>query len=65
MTISISVPGPTGSCNIQLTAGEILYVLGANGTGKSALVHRLNSDHRDEVALDPSASPDVVAVWRI
>ena len=46
MTISISVPGPTGSCNIQLARGEILYVLGANGTGKSALVHRINSDHK-------------------
>ena len=46
MAISISVPGPTGSCDIQLAPGEILYVLGANGTGKSALVHRLNSDHR-------------------
>ena len=45
MTISISVPGPNGSSNIQLAPGEILYVLGANGTGKSALVHRLNSDH--------------------
>ena len=46
MTISISVPGATGPCNIELAPGEILYVLGANGTGKSALVHRLNSDHR-------------------
>ena len=46
MTISISVPGPTGSCNIQLAPGEILYVLGANGTGKSSLVHRLNADNR-------------------
>ena len=46
MTISISVPGPAEPCNIQLARGEILYVLGANGTGKSALVHRLNSDHR-------------------
>ena len=48
MTISISVPGPTGPCNIELAPGEILYVLGANGTGKSALVHRLNSDHRTQ-----------------
>ena len=46
MTIPISVPGPTGPCDIQLAPGEILYVLGANGTGKSALVHHLNSVHR-------------------
>lgn len=45
MTISISVPGPAGSCNIQLDPGEILYLLGANGTGKSALLHRINVDH--------------------
>lgn len=45
MTISISIPGPTGPCDIQLAPGEILYVLGANGTGKSALVHYLNSIH--------------------
>ena len=46
MTISISVPGPTEPCNINLVPGEILYVLGANGTGKSALVHRLNVVHK-------------------
>ena len=51
MTISISVPGLTEPCNIQLAPGEILYVLGANGTGKSALVHRLNSDHRTKSRL--------------
>ena len=46
MTICVSIPGPTGSCEFQLAPGEILYILGANGTGKSALVHRMNSDHR-------------------
>ena len=46
MNILISVPGPSRPCDIQLAPGEILYVLGANGTGKSALVHRLNSDHK-------------------
>ncbi len=53
MTISISVPGPTGSCNIQLAPGEILYVLGANGTGKSALVHHINSAHRTKARWIP------------
>ncbi|MYD52580.1 MAG: AAA family ATPase [Dehalococcoidia bacterium] len=48
MSITISVPGPAGSCDIQLAPGEILYVLGANGVGKSALVHRLNSDHKTQ-----------------
>ena len=54
MTISISVPGSTGPCNIQLAPGEILYVLGANGTGKSALVHRLNVDHNTKSRWIPS-----------
>ena len=45
MTLGISIPGPSESCNIQLAPGEILYVLGPNGTGKSALVHHLNSVH--------------------
>ena len=45
MTSSISVPGPSGPCDVQLDPGDILYVLGANGTGKSALVHHLNSVH--------------------
>ena len=46
MTLSISVPGPVEPCNIELAPGEILYVIGANGTGKSALVHYLNVIHR-------------------
>lgn len=48
MSITISVPGPAEPCDIQLAPGEILYVLGANGAGKSALVHRLNSDHKTQ-----------------
>ena len=46
MTLTISVPGSPVPCNIHLAPGEILYALGANGTGKSALVHHLNSVHR-------------------
>ena len=45
MSITVSIPGTTAPLNLQLELGETLYVLGANGTGKSALMHRLNVDH--------------------
>jgi ABC-type lipoprotein export system ATPase subunit len=37
----LSIPGDGSSTNLTLEIGEILYVLGANGTGKSSLVSRL------------------------
>ena len=41
MTDRIIVPGPAAAHEISLTAGEALFVLGANGTGKSSLMHHL------------------------
>jgi ABC-type cobalamin/Fe3+-siderophores transport system ATPase subunit len=40
----------SGETNLQFTLGigEVLYLLGANGTGKSSLVSRLFSSHRAE-----------------
>jgi ABC-type cobalamin/Fe3+-siderophores transport system ATPase subunit len=41
MSFNLSFPSPNPEvANIQLTAGEFLFVLGANGTGKSSLMHR-------------------------
>ena len=45
MSVAISIPHRPEPCDLQLVCGDILYVLGANGTGKSALMHRLNADH--------------------
>ena len=45
MSITVSIPGTTAPLNLQLEPGETLYVLGANGTGKSALMHCLNANH--------------------
>ena len=41
MTDRITVPGPAAAHEIRLSAGEALFVLGANGTGKSSLMHHL------------------------
>lgn len=41
MTDRIIVPGPVAAHEIRLSAGEALFVLGANGTGKSSLMHHL------------------------
>ena len=43
--MDISIQGEPDLIEFQLSPGEIAYVLGANGTGKSALMHRLNIQH--------------------
>ena len=42
MSIPISIPSTPNPIELQLSPGETLYVLGANGVGKSALLHHLN-----------------------
>lgn len=45
----IGVPAAgDASFQIELNAGEILFVLGANGTGKSSLMQRLNKNHQKD-----------------
>ena len=42
----LNVPQADGdSLSLPLQAGDILFLLGANGTGKSSLVHRFYVDH--------------------
>lgn len=41
--ISFSVPKPDGRLEIELKDGQSLFILGRNGTGKSALIHHLAS----------------------
>lgn len=41
MTDRIIVPGPSGGEEVPLSAGQVLFVLGANGSGKSSLMHHL------------------------
>ena len=43
MTESIIVPGPAEPVEIPLGAGQVLFVLGANGSGKSSLMHHIAS----------------------
>ena len=46
MAFTISIPLSSGTpLTIVLQPGEQLYILGANGTGKSSLVHRINSSN--------------------
>lgn len=43
---SLSIPKASGQpLLVEFNTGEILFVLGANGTGKSSLMHRLNREH--------------------
>ena len=52
MSFTISIPRDTGdSRNIPLNPGEMIFVLGANGTGKSALIHKFYSENRNNTKL--------------
>lgn len=47
MPFELSTPLISGqSLNFTIDIGQVLYVLGANGTGKSSLIQRFYSDHR-------------------
>lgn len=47
MSFEISVPLLSGqSLNFTVDVGQVLYLLGANGTGKSSLLQRFYSSHR-------------------
>ena len=48
LEINIRIPGLTAEREIQLSSGKTLYALGANGVGKSALLHYLYRVHRSE-----------------
>ena len=43
MIIDISIPSESEPIQFHLSPGETLYVLGANGVGKSALIHHLHN----------------------
>lgn len=53
MPFPLTVPGPGGtSTTATLGPAEILFILGANGTGKSALMYHINSSFAlDQVRL--------------
>ena len=41
----LKIPMPDGNIEHTLKTGEILFVLGANGSGKSGLISKLSHDH--------------------
>jgi len=50
MSFSFSIPTdkPTGALNLTVDNGQMLFVLGANGTGKSSLMHEFASASSDK-----------------
>ncbi|SFJ55758.1 AAA family ATPase [Celeribacter neptunius] len=50
MTFNLSFPTQSANfANMQLHAGELIFVLGANGTGKSSLMHLFASRNQNNV----------------
>ncbi|AUB39537.1 ABC-type cobalamin/Fe3+-siderophores transport system, ATPase component [Nostoc flagelliforme CCNUN1] len=46
MTFDLTIPRSAGeSLNLTVSVGENLFILGANGTGKSSLMQRLYTTH--------------------
>ena len=47
MTFNLSVPSPGGtSLDFSIQAGDTVFILGGNGTGKSSLMHRFYSNNQ-------------------
>ena len=49
MPFNLNIPTPAGHLQLQLEPGHMLFVLGANGTGKSSLMFTLSQQHRGRV----------------
>ena len=50
MPFNLNYPSPTGQPQqLQLAPGQLLFVLGANGTGKSSLMYLLSSQNQGHV----------------
>ncbi|WP_086763725.1 ATP-binding cassette domain-containing protein [Nostoc sp. 106C] len=46
MTFDLTIPRSAGEpLNLTVSVGENLFILGANGTGKSSLMQRLYTPH--------------------
>lgn len=46
MPFATTIPTPAGQgLTVQLDAGQVLFLVGANGTGKSSLMHLFYSEH--------------------
>lgn len=45
MTLTLTIPRPDDHLSVSLERGSTLFVLGANGTGKSSLMQRLYAAH--------------------
>jgi ATPase subunit of ABC transporter with duplicated ATPase domains len=51
------IPSTEGITTIQLYSGRPAFIVGRNGTGKSALVHRLSGLLGDKVVYMPGSRP--------
>ena len=47
-SFSVSFPTPNGQHQLRLDTGDIIFVLGANGSGKSSLMFTFNQQHRGQ-----------------
>ena len=48
MCFKLTIPKPAEpQFSVPIKSGEMLFILGANGTGKSSLMHKLYQDHFD------------------
>lgn len=56
--ITVGVPANGGQETLKVQPGRPMFILGRNGTGKSALVHRLNTELRNEqIIYMPGSRP--------
>lgn len=67
MTISFSIPSPTGVKNIQVEPGTSVYFVGANGGGKTRLAAKIEADlgercHRISAHRALNLNPEVAKI---
>lgn len=52
-----NIPTGPGAVSLEIKTGQAIFILGRNGTGKSALVHRLNMSLGSSVIYMPGSRP--------
>jgi ABC-type cobalamin/Fe3+-siderophores transport system ATPase subunit len=54
---TLSIPRAVGSVTINVEAGKPIFIVGRNGTGKSALVHSMINKLGQKVVYLPGSRP--------
>ena len=63
MSLNLTIPQISGDpLNINIEVGDILFVLGANGSGKSSVMHKFYTAHHTNSRRNNVSNLDICLI---